>query len=164
MFELYAIQASFSFCAAKTINYKLNSLTLGTTLKKSFSLLKSPYISSFTFFFLMCLSDHFSFCLSLFLYTAISSPGGANLQCGHFCGKIIRPVLRTSQPSPEAISITCPPRVRQHISECYSAVKWFSLCTDKNVRKCTADIFLETQKQCNMFYQAFYSAPEETES
>lgn len=51
VFELYAIQASFFFYAAKTINYKLNSLELGTILKKGFSLLKSPCIFSCTFFF-----------------------------------------------------------------------------------------------------------------
>jgi len=99
----------------------------------------------------------------MFPNTAISSPGGAILQCGHVCGKIILPVLRTSQPSPEAISSAYPPRVRQHISECYTAVKWFSLCTDKNVRKCMADIFRNTKATRHIPSSLLFSL-EETES
>lgn len=162
MFELYATQASFSSHAAKTMNYKLNSLAPGTTLKEGFSLLKSPYSFLWFFFFFKFVSLIISLlCLSFSPDTGIPHPGGANLQCGHLRGKILPSVLKTSQSSPEAIPISCPPRV----SQCYSAVKWFSLlCSDKSVRIFTADIFLETQSQSDIFYQASYSAPEETES
>lgn len=142
------------------MNYKLNSLALGTALKEGFSLLKSPCT-----YFVLFLKLTFLYSASLFPNTGISHPGGANLQCRHLRGKIIQPVLKTSQPSPEAIPISCPPRVRQHIIDCYSAAKWFSLlCSDKSVRIFTADVFLETQRQSDIFYQALYSAPEGTES
>lgn len=122
-----ATQASLSSRAAKTMNYKLNSLALGTTLKEGFSLLKSPYTFSWNLFFLIISLLYLPFSPN----TGVSHPGGANLQCGHLRGKIVRPVLKTSQPSPEAIPISCPPRVRQLISGCYSAVEWFSLlCSD----------------------------------
>lgn len=164
MFELYATQASFSSRAARTMNYKLNSLALGTPLKEGFALLKSPYIFSCIFFLFVSLIISL-LCLSFSPNTGLPHPGGADLQRGHLRGKIIPAVLKPSQPSPEAIPISCPPRVRQHNSLCYCALKWFSvLCSDISVRIFTADVFLETQRQRDMVYQASYSAPEETES
>lgn len=50
VFELYAIQASFSFYAAKNINYKLISLAPGTALNKFFLCKNHPVFSCTIFF------------------------------------------------------------------------------------------------------------------